>query len=266
MQTKRRPDRVSADRQGSSHIEERPQRIAIVTGASRGIGRSIAERLARDGHHVVCVARTEKALEELVADLTSDGCSADAAICDVSDGDSVHALVEGVHEQHGRLDILVNNAGINRDGLVLRMPDEDFDQVIQVNLRSAFVACRAAARPMMRGRFGRIINIGSVAGLMGNPGQTNYAASKAALVGMSKSLAKELGSKGITVNVVAPGFIETDMTDVLGEEMMTEVASRIPIRRLGQPEEIADAVSWLARDESGYITGQVIVVDGGLAM
>ena len=222
--------------------------------------------LARNGRHVVCVARSEDALTELVNEITEAGGSAEAATCDVSDGDAIHELVEGVHEKHNRLDILVNNAGITRDGLVLRMPDEHFDEVLLVNLRSAFVACRAAARPMMRGRFGRIVNIGSVSGLVGNPGQTNYAASKAALVGMSKSLAKELGAKGITVNVVAPGFIETQMTDALGAELMEEVATRIPARRLGRPEEVAQAVSWLSSDEAGYITGQVLVVDGGLAM
>ena len=146
------------------------------------------------------------------------------------------------------------------------MDDEDFDHVLHVNLRSAFVSCRAAARPMMRGRFGRIINIGSVSGLMGNPGQVNYAASKAALVGMTKSLAKELGSKGITANVVAPGFIQTDMSAALGDALKDEIAPRIPLRRLGEPEEIASAVSWLASDEAGYVTGQVLVVDGGLAM
>ena len=247
-------------------ISEDTKRIAIVTGASRGIGRAIALHLARDQRHVVCVARTENALTELVEEINSIGGSAEAATCDVSDGDAVHALVEGVHDTHGRLDILVNNAGVTRDGLVLRMPDEHFDEVMLINLRSAFVACRAAARPMMRGRFGRIVNIGSVSGLVGNPGQANYAASKAALVGMSKSLAKELGAKGVTVNVVAPGFIQTQMTDILGDALMEEVAAKIPARRLGQPEEVAEAVSWLTSDQAGYITGQVLVVDGGLAM
>lgn len=251
----------------SSFIVNDPEkRIAIVTGASRGIGRAIALHLGRDSRHVVCVARTEDALKELVAEITAAGGSAEAATCDVSDGDAIHKLVEGIHDKYDRLDILVNNAGITRDGLVLRMPDEHFDDVLLVNLRSAFVACRAAARPMMRGRFGRIVNIGSVSGLVGNPGQANYAASKAALVGMSKSLAKELGAKGITVNVVAPGFIETQMTDTLGSEIMEEIATRIPARRLGQPEEVAQAVSWLTSDQAGYITGQVLVVDGGLAM
>lgn len=251
---------------GSNVITESQKRIAIVTGASRGIGRAIALRLASDSKHVVCVARTKSALDELVSEITAAGGSAESVTCDVGDGESVTALVESIHDKHGRLDILVNNAGVTRDGLIMRMPDEHFDEVMQINVRSAFVSCRAAARPMLRGRFGRIINIGSVSGIVGNAGQTNYASSKAALVGLSKSLAKELGAKGITVNVVAPGFIETDMTKALGKEMMSEVASRIPVRRLGTPEEVATAVSWLASDEAGYVTGQVLVVDGGLAM
>ena len=215
---------------------------------------------------MVCVARSEGPLKEVVTEIEGAGGSAEQITCDIGDGDALAALVDGVHDAHGRLDILVNNAGVTRDGLLLRMDDDDFDQVIQVNLRSAFVSCRAAARPMMRGRYGRIINIGSVSGLMGNPGQVNYAASKAAMVGMTKSIAKELGAKGVTANVVAPGFIETDMTAALGDGLKDEVAPRIPVRRLGKPEEIASAVSWLSSEEAGYVTGQVIVVDGGLAM
>jgi len=215
---------------------------------------------------VVCVARSEGPLKEAVTEIEGAGGSAEFITCDIGDGEALAALVDGIHDAHGRLDILVNNAGVTRDGLILRMDDDDFDQVIQVNLRSAFVSCRAAARPMMRGRFGRIINIGSVSGLMGNPGQVNYAASKAAMVGLTKSIAKELGAKGVTANVVAPGFIETDMTAALGDGLKEEIAPRIPVRRLGKPEEIASAVSWLSSDEAGYVTGQVIVVDGGLAM
>ena len=215
---------------------------------------------------MVCVARSEGPLKEVVTEIEGAGGSAEYITCDIGDGEALAALVDGIHDAHGRLDILVNNAGVTRDGLILRMDDDDFDQVIQVNLRSAFVSCRAAARPMMRGRFGRIINIGSVSGLMGNPGQVNYAASKAAMVGMTKSIAKELGAKGVTANVVAPGFIETDMTAALGDGLKEEIAPRIPVRRLGKPEEIASAVSWLSSDEAGYVTGQVIVVDGGLAM
>jgi 3-oxoacyl-[acyl-carrier protein] reductase len=222
--------------------------------------------MASDGRHVICVARSEEPLRTLVAEIEAAGGSAEDLVCDISDTDAITKLVEDAHDRHGRLDILVNNAGVTRDGLVMRMDDEDFDHVIHVNLRSAFISCRAAARPMMRGRFGRIINIGSVSGLMGNAGQVNYAASKAALVGMTKSLAKELGGKGVTANVVAPGFIQTDMTAALGDALKDEIAPRIPVRRLGEPEEIAAAVSWLSSDEAGYVTGQVLVVDGGLAM
>ena len=215
---------------------------------------------------MVCIARSEQPLAELVKQISESGGSAEYKTCDISDSEAFGSIVDGVASEHGRLDILVNNAGVTRDGLVLRMSDEDFDHVISVNLKSAFIASRHAARPMMRGRFGRIINIGSVSGLMGNPGQVNYSASKAAMVGMSKSMAKELGAKGVTVNVVAPGFIKTEMTDALGEELLKELAPRIPVRRLGEPQEIAHAVSWLAGEQSGYVTGQVLVVDGGLAM
>jgi len=215
---------------------------------------------------VVCVARSEKPLAELVGEIEDAGGSAESRTCDIAESQALGSMIDSVASEHGRLDVLVNNAGVTRDGLVLRMSDEDFDDVISVNLRSAFIACRHAARPMMRGRFGRIINIGSVSGLMGNPGQVNYSASKAALVGMSKSLAKELGAKGITVNVVAPGFIKTDMTDAMGIDLVKELTPRIPVRRLGEVEEIAHAVAWLAGERAGYITGQVLVVDGGLAM
>lgn len=222
--------------------------------------------MAEDGHHVVCVARSEGPLQDLAKEIADAGGSAEARVCDISDPEALGGLVDSVASERERLDILVNNAGVTRDGLVLRMSDEDFDHVISVNLKSAFIASRHAARPMMRGRYGRIINIGSVSGLMGNPGQVNYSASKAAMVGMSKSMAKELGAKGVTVNVVAPGFIKTDMTDAMGEEIIKEIAPRIPVRRLGEPGEIAHAVSWLAGERAGYVTGQVLVVDGGLAM
>ncbi len=177
----------------------------------------------------------------------------------------MQALVEGVAEAHGRLDILVNNAGINRDTLLLRMTDEQWDEVLNVNLRSVFVACRAAIRPMMRGKFGRIINIGSVSGLSGNAGQANYAAAKAGLIGFTKTIAKEMGAKGITANVIAPGFIETDMTDALGDAMKTAVLPNIPVRRFGKPEEIAAAVAYASSDEAGFLSAQTIVVDGGMA-
>ncbi|MAB83593.1 MAG: 3-oxoacyl-[acyl-carrier-protein] reductase [Phycisphaerae bacterium] len=240
------------------------QRVAVVTGASRGIGRSIALRLAEDGHRVVLVARSADALDTLRAEIESAGGSASVATCDLADGTAVNDLIESVVSDEGRLDILVNNAGITRDGLMLRMSDEDFDEVLNVNLRSVFVACRAAARPMMRGRFGRMINISSVTGLIGNPGQANYAAAKAGIIGMTKTIAKEFASKGVTANVVAPGFIQTEMTEALGSAVLEEAAKRIPLKRLGQGEDIAHAVSYLASEGAGYVTGQVLTVDGGM--
>lgn len=246
------------------------QRVAVVTGASRGIGAAIAKALAADGRHVVCVARDAGKLEamrdEINATAGGAGGSASFQTCDIADGAALASLIEGVAEEHGRLDILVNNAGITRDNLVLRMSDEEFDQVILTNLRSVFVACRAAARPMVRGKFGRVVNIGSVSGVVGNAGQANYAAAKAGLSGFTKSFAKELGKKNITANVVAPGFIQTDMTDVLPDKIKQGVAEVTALGRMGQPEEIAAAVAFLASDAASYITGQVLTVDGGMTM
>jgi len=236
-----------------------------VTGASRGIGRAIAERLAADGRLVVLVSRSPDTLDEVRLGIEKAGGSAEVRACDVGDREALAALIETVASTHGRLDILVNNAGITRDGLILRMSDADFDDVINVNLRSAFVACRAAARPMMRGRFGRIVNIGSVTGLIGNAGQVNYAAAKAGLVGLTKTIAKELGSKGITANLVAPGFIDTGMLDALPQQLKDEVARTVPVRRFGRPDEIAHVVSFVTSDLASYLNGQVVVVDGGLA-
>lgn len=240
------------------------QRVAIVTGASRGIGSAIAKRLAADGNHVVLVSRSADALEKVRQEIASQNGSAEVHPCDIADSQQFTAIIEQVAADHGRLDILVNNAGITRDGLMLRMSDDDFDQVINVNLRSAFIACKAAARPMMRGKFGRVINIGSVIGIMGNAGQANYAAAKAGLTGLTKSFAKEFGSKGITANVIAPGFVETDMIQHLPADMLEQAKKNLPVRRFGKPEEIAHAVSFLASDLAGYITGQVLVVDGGM--
>lgn len=242
------------------------KRVAIVTGASRGIGKAIALRLAKDGRHVVLMARSEGPLNELKAQIESSGGSASVAVCDISDAKATAAAVEKVAADLGRLDILVNNAGITKDTLALRMTDEDWDVVLDTNLKSAFVASRAAARPMMRGKFGRIVNIASTSGLVGNAGQANYAAAKAGLLGLSKTFARELGSKGITCNVVAPGYIQTDMTDALPEEVKQKISDMIAVRRLGTVDDIAAAVAYATSDEAGFLTGQTIVVDGGMTM
>ncbi|MEM6551037.1 MAG: 3-oxoacyl-[acyl-carrier-protein] reductase [Planctomycetota bacterium] len=241
-------------------------RIAIVTGASRGIGAAIAKSLAAAGNHVVCVARNQAKLDEVKAEIEAAGGQASTATCDISDGAALAQLIEDTADAHGRLDILVNNAGITRDNLLMRMSDEEFDDVIHTNLRSVFVACRAASKPMMSNRFGRIINIGSVSGVAGNAGQANYAAAKAGLAGFTKSLAKELGKRGVTANVVAPGFIATDMTDGLPDKIKDGVKQMTAVGRMGEPEEIAAAVAFLAADDASYVTGQVLTVDGGMTM
>lgn len=247
-------------------MSETEQKVALVTGASRGIGRAIALRLAKDGAKVVLVARNEEKLAAVAKEITEVGGSAVVKPCDMSDAAAVKDLVKGTAKELGRLDVLVNNAGITRDNLVMRMKDQEWDDVLNVNLKAVFVACREATRPMLRARGGRIINITSIVGLIGNAGQVNYASAKAAIVGLTKSLAKELGSRGVTVNAVAPGYIETDMTSELGEDIKKSLLDRVPLGCLGQSDDIAATVSFLASDEARYITGEVIRVDGGLAM
>ncbi len=237
---------------------------AIVTGASRGIGRGIAIALARAGANVACVARDTDKLAETVRAIATSGGTAEAFACDVTSGDSVQQVVDQVTEKWGKLQIVVNNAGITRDTLIPRMSDDDWDSVINTNLRGTFLFTRAATRPMMQARYGRIINIASVSGLTGNPGQANYSASKAGIIGMTRTVARELASRKITVNAVAPGFIETEMTAALGPVVLDEIKKRVPARRIGQVDDVCGAVLFLASDAAGYITGQVLTVDGGL--
>ena len=220
--------------------------------------------MASDGFHVALIARNEEALESVKADIESNGGCASVHVCDLANADEFASTIDAIVERYNRLDVLVNNAGMTKDGLMLRMSNKDFDDVINVNLRAVFTGCKAAARPMMKGRWGRMINITSVTGLSGNAGQANYAAAKAGIVGLTKTIAKEFGSKGITANAIAPGYIETDMTAALGEDIKIGVEKMVPLRRYGQPEEIASAVSFLASEGGGYVTGQVLVVDGGL--
>ena len=238
-------------------------RTALVTGSTRGIGRAIAGTLAESGARVAVVGRDQGRAAEVAAEI---GGSAQGFGADVGDPASVIALVEAVDAAFGQIDILVNNAGLTRDNILFRIKDDDWDVVLDANLRGAFVAIRAAARGMMKRRWGRIINIASIVGITGNKGQANYAASKAGLIGLTKSVAKELGSRNILVNAVAPGFIETDMTAAMTPEARTALSGQIPLNRLGTPKDIAGTVAFLASDYASYITGQVIVVDGGMVM
>ena len=239
------------------------EKVVIVTGASRGIGRGIAEVLASRGAHIVAAARGDNAAGTVEA-IKGTGGKAETVSLDVTDGGSVEALVEGVMERHGRIDILVNNAGIARDQLMLRMKREEWDDVIATNLTAAFTCVHAVLRPMIKRRAGRIISISSVVGQMGNPGQANYAASKAGLIGFSKALAREVASRSITVNVVTPGLVETDMTKSITDQAQSDWASAIPLGRLGTAGEVAAAVCFLASDEAAYITGHVLAVNGGM--
>jgi 3-oxoacyl-[acyl-carrier protein] reductase len=240
-------------------------KVAIVTGASRGIGRGIAEALAARGAQVIAGARGDNAAATVDA-IRQAGGKADAASIDVTDTATIEAMVEGTLARHGRVDVLVNNAGITRDQLMLRLKREDWDAVIATNLTAAYTCAQAVLKPMIKQRGGRIVSISSVVGQMGNAGQVNYAASKAGLIGLSMALAREVASRNITVNVVAPGMIETDMTRAVAEKAQGEWESLIPLKRLGTPRDIAAAVCFLASDEAAYITGQVLAVNGGMYM
>ncbi len=246
------------------------RRVAVVTGSTRGIGREIARELARAGMNVVVNSSSEKSLpaaQELAAEIAADfAVEAVAVAANVAVEEEANALIAAATDAFGRVDVLVNNAGITRDGLAARMSDEDFDAVIDINLKGSFHCCRAAAKVMMKQRWGRIINMSSVVGVYGNAGQVNYAASKAGVIGMTKTLAKELARRNITANAVAPGFIATDMTDALSDSQREAIVGRIGSGRLGEPADIAHLVRFLASDEASYITGQVICVDGGMSL
>jgi len=241
-------------------------KVALVTGASQGIGEAIAKQLAKQGALVVCGARTEAKLLSVVAAIGADGGKADHVVMDLSSSESVRAAVAAVVERHGAIHILVNNAGITRDKLLIQMKEEDFSAVIDTNLKGAWTAIQASTKPMMKQRWGRIVNIASVVGQMGNAGQSNYVAAKAGLIGLTKSVARELASRNVTANAVAPGYIETDMTSGLAAEVKAEFTKSIPLGRMGTPADIAAAVGFLASDEAAYITGQVLSVNGGMLM
>lgn len=241
-------------------------KVAVVTGASRGIGRSIALALASAGATIVAMDMDQAATDAVVAELKAAGADAVAVVGNVTVADDAERMIDTAMQTYGRVDILVNNAGITRDGIFLRMKDEDWDAVLSVNLKGAFLCSRAASKVMTKQRYGRIINIASIVGQMGNAGQANYCASKAGLIGLTKSNARELAKRNVTVNAVAPGFIATAMTDALPEKVRAELTAQIPLDRLGSPEDIANAVLFLAAEASGYVTGQVLAVNGGMYM
>ncbi|SFA41921.1 3-oxoacyl-[acyl-carrier-protein] reductase [Parageobacillus thermantarcticus] len=242
-------------------------KVALVTGASRGIGRAIALELARQGAKVaVNYAGSEAKANEVVEEIKNMGGEAFAIQADVSDAKAVEQMVKAVLERFERIDILVNNAGITRDNLLMRMKEEEWDDVININLKGVFNCTKAVTRPMMKQRYGRIVNIASIVGVMGNPGQANYVAAKAGVIGLTKTAARELASRNITVNAVAPGFITTDMTERLSEEIKTEMLKQIPLARFGEPEDVAKVVSFLVSDAASYMTGQTLHVDGGMVM
>jgi 3-oxoacyl-[acyl-carrier protein] reductase len=249
--------RISADLTGQT---------ALVTGAARGLGRAIAQTLAAAGAKVACIDVNEETLAETVAAIRAAGGTAEPLACDVTQSERVAQVVDQVVEMWGKLDILVNNAGITRDNVLVRMKDDQWDLVLNINLRGTFLFLRAAARPMMKARRGRIINVASVSGLMGNPGQANYSASKAGVIGLTRTAACELASRNVTVNAVAPGFINTEMTAKLGEEIIEQVRKEIPLGRMGEPQDVADAVLYLASEAASFITGHILTIDGGLTV
>lgn len=239
-------------------------RVALVTGAGRGLGKAMAVALAESGAAVACVDIDQEVLDATVAEIVASGGNAKAYACNVTDSEAVAATVKSVVADLGGLDILVNNAGITRDNLMLRMKDDQWTSVIDINLSGTFYFARAAARPIMKSPAGRIINIASISGQMGNPGQANYSASKAGVIGLTRTIARELASRGVTVNAIAPGFIETDMTAKLGEELNERIKEQLPLGRLGDVRDVADAVLFLAGPSGGFITGQTITIDGGM--
>lgn len=239
-------------------------KVAIVTGASRGIGKSIAQKMSEAGAHLVCVSRTNDDLEKISNELNNAGYSASPYPCDVSILNDFKKLVDDTASEFGKIDILINNAGITKDNLIMRMSESEWDKVIEVNLKGVFNGIKSVSRQMMKQKYGRIINISSIVGLIGNAGQANYAASKAGVIGLGKAISKELASRNITVNTIAPGYIETDMVEGIQKAAKEKLFNQIPLGRIGKPEEIASAVLYLASDEASYITGQTIAIDGGM--
>ena len=241
-------------------------KVAFVTGATRGIGRAIATALGKQGSKVVGTATSEAGASAISAYLAEIGVVGEGLVLDVTDGQAVERAVDAAQKAHGDIAILVNNAGITRDTLLLRMKDDDWDAVLDTNLKAVYRLCKAVMRPMMKARYGRIVNVGSIVGSTGNPGQLNYVAAKAGLAGLTKALALEVGSRNITVNCVAPGFIDTDMTRMLTDEQKNKLLERIPLGRLGRPEDVAEAVAYLASERAGYVTGTTLHVNGGMFM
>ena len=239
------------------------KKVALVTGASRGIGKEIAKVVSQAGAHVVCLARSEKKIKELCDTINDNNGSASYYCCDINDSKKFCEIIKSTVKKLGSLDILINNAGITRDSLLLRLSEENWDIVLDTNLKATFQSIKASLRPMFKNKFGRIINITSIVGLTGNQGQANYAASKSGLIGMSKSIAKEVASRGITINCIAPGWIETEMTNEISKDSKEDLIKKIPIGKIGEPKDIAYTVLFLASEEAKYITGQTITVDGG---